>query len=328
MMMTCTWQTPGDATRAAQDYLRQNVMQFDLPFLSTMGFSEEATDNVDGLADGMIGPTIDLAFAAKHQFLYTDTLPRELFYEYVLNYANVNEGRTNWRPLLWKKLVQPLLLSEYRNNDNDNNPDLDAHYNNNNNSMENRPPALDSKNVVALFNEKMWTMLAPADADPVNGIVFHSGQAPAILDPMSTMMYGYGSCTGLSLLLVNALRTAGVPARMAGTPAWYGNRTAGNHNWVEVYSNETWYFLESSPAALSLDTLDRNPCQRWFCTPDRFPAMHGTDDTPTTKVYAARLDSSSSSTFFRLAWEWSNQDVPAEDRTQYYHEICSQCPPG
>jgi hypothetical protein len=30
--------------------------------------------------------------------------------------------------------------------------------------------------------------------------------------------------------------------------------------------------------------------------------------------------------FFRLAWEWNNADVPAEDMSELYQSTCSQCP--
>ena len=40
-------------------------------------------------------------------------------------------------------------------------------------------------------------------------IKFGSEQTPLVYDPMSTMLFGYASCTGISLLLIDALRTAG-----------------------------------------------------------------------------------------------------------------------
>ena len=49
-------------------------------------------------------------------------------------------------------------------------------------------------------------------------------RTPHIYDPMSTLLYGYASCTGVSILFVDALRTIGIPARVVGTPAWHGVR--------------------------------------------------------------------------------------------------------
>ena len=53
------WQTVEEAKQEAYNYLRDNVMAFDLPFLQTLGFHENNRTDVDGLADGLIGPTIE-----------------------------------------------------------------------------------------------------------------------------------------------------------------------------------------------------------------------------------------------------------------------------
>ena len=51
-------------------------------------------------------------------------------------------------------------------------------------------------------------------------IVFKGGQTPLIYDPMSVMVFGYASCTGVSIVYIDALRSVGIPSRLAGTPAW------------------------------------------------------------------------------------------------------------
>jgi hypothetical protein len=50
--------------------------------------------------------------------------------------------------------------------------------------------------------------------------VFKSQQTPLIFDPMSTIAYSFASCTGVSIFLIDALRSVGIAARIAGTPAW------------------------------------------------------------------------------------------------------------
>ena len=40
------------------------------------------------------------------------------------------------------------------------------------------------------------------------------------------------TCTGLSIMLVEACRAVGIPARVAGIASWPGR--GGNHTWVEV----------------------------------------------------------------------------------------------
>merc|ERR1712072_1226485 len=119
------------------------------------------------------------------------------------------------------------------------------------------------------------------------GIKFKGEQTPLIYDPMSVIDYGYASCTGLSILLVDALRSVGVPARIAGTPAWHGNVSDGNHNWVEVWlgpgqglHGEAWSFIESKPAGGNENFTD--PCDKWFCNPSHFDGK--------TEVFAAQYD--------------------------------------
>ena len=54
------------------------------------------------------------------------------------------------------------------------------------------------------------------------------------------METGLASCTGLSILLVDACRALGIPARIVGCPLWVNKR--GNHTWVEVWDEGVWKF--------------------------------------------------------------------------------------
>lgn len=297
--VACTWKTHAAAQLAAYSFLREHVMDFDLPFLGTLGFDDTA-DLPDGLNGGLIGPTITLALQAKIDYATTDSLPMDIWQEYVLNYSNLNEARTNWRPLLNNKLR---VLVE---NDDTKNDDSSS--------------AMTTAETVQRLNAGMWKLLAPASTDC---ITFVSSETPLIFDPMSVLVWGHASCSGLAVLFVNALRAFGVAARVAGTPAWYQDRASGNHNWVEVYDDAIgqWKFLEPSPNQTVVDTLDRDPCERWFCSSSRF---HFDNTSNTTLVSAARLNSVAT-TFFRLAWEWNTADVPGEDVSSYYQRTCSQC---
>ena len=120
--------------------------------------------------------------------------------------ANVNEARTDWRQLFFDALTP---------------------------TLKTVPNASSLEAVATLVNAKVWSVLGALTAGG-KPIVFRSEQTPLIFDPLSTLLFGYASCTGISITLVDALRTAGVPARLAGTPAWHGKHSDGNHNWVEV----------------------------------------------------------------------------------------------
>jgi hypothetical protein len=292
----CVIQTRKEAENDCLVFLKSNILDFDIPFKETMGFPDEDDTVADGLDYGLIQPTIRLALDAKVQYPWTDELPKNIFMDYVLNYANLNEARTNWRPLL-VDTMQFNTTDLYKSGKGD------------------------ISSVTKWVNTHLWTKAAK---DPNHPIYFKSSQTPLIFDPMSIIAFGYASCTGTSILFCNALRAVGVPARVAGTPAWYGNRTQGNHNWVEVYvgtshceeGEDPWRFLEPSPALPHVDTIDADPCSRWFCDSSRYPS---------SKVYAAKMSKDSGGTVFPLAWEWNNKDIPAEDRTGYYTRICDRC---
>jgi hypothetical protein len=301
----CQYQTRSEAEQDCLQYLQDNLMAMDIPFQQTMGFpspddGDDDDDDADGLSNGIVGPTVTLALDAKVLYPWTDDLPLDIFRNYVLNYANFNEARTNWRPLL----VDILNFTDtelYKTHG-------QANVNGNGNVSS----------VVTWVNTVLWTKLGR----PGNPIYFKSSQTPLIFDPMSTIAFGYASCTGTSILFSNALRAVGIAARVVGTPAWYGDPNQGNHNWVEVYDEHgNWKFLEPSPNLPHVDTMDDDPCSRWFCDPKRYPA---------SKVYAARYTQTTcpeqaTTTHVPLPWEWDCTDVPGVDRTEYYTNLCGLC---
>ena len=111
--------------------------------------------------------------------------------------------------------------------------------------------------------------------------------------------------TGISILYIDALRTLGIPARLVGTPAWNGNVTNGNHNWVEVWigsdDSAGWKFIEGLPAGGPTETFE-NPCDKWFCNNAHFSGFNS------TKVFAARF--SQSRINYPMAWDLENVDIP------------------
>ena len=65
-----------------------------------------------------------------------------------------------------------------------------------------------------------------------SGVEYNTLREKTNQSPAESMRQGMASCTGLSVLLVDALRAVGIPARFAGTAAWHDDR--GNHSWTEV----------------------------------------------------------------------------------------------
>ena len=367
----CWIQTQEEAMADAYDYLRENIMPFDVPNAESLGFRRDDVyylDNCgydhddddyydrkevgeavklqsqpqletkkgrrgqqrkrkigikennreyklpDGLSNGIVNVTIHEAMNAKLRYdrAWTGSVPRDIYFEYVLNYANVNEPRNDWRTLLVKTTTSIL-----------------------NQSLLSANESATVEDVVKAVNRDLWIALGRTGgkgSSLVDPIIYQSGMTPLVYDPMSVISYGYGSCTGLSILLVDALRSVGVPARLVGTPAWNDDISNGNHNWLEVYSlipssnASGWRFLEPAYGDYgtdSADNLDRNPCKRWFCNSSKLGRKSK------TKVYAARLNRNHEQgniiNPYPMAWDNGNADVPGEDRTKYYWDVCSLC---
>ena len=114
--------------------------------------------------------------------------------------------------------------------------------------------------------------------------------------------------TGLSILLVNACRSAGVPARLAGTPLWVDKK--GNHTWVEVWDGGGWHYL----GALDGKKLDK----AWFkgkaaaCA----AAVAGDKRLWQHRIFATSFRKTPA--HFPLVWDMSITYVAAVDVTKAY----------
>ena len=121
--------------------------------------------------------------------------------------------------------------------------------------------------------------------------------------PAETIDTKIASCTGLSILLVDACRSVGVPARLVGIASWPHKR--GNHTWVEVWDGETWRFTgaaEQDPAG-----FDRG----WFVA----DAALARSDERQHAIHAVQWRRTG--TRFPLAWA-RDAEVHAIDVTSRY----------
>jgi hypothetical protein len=151
-------------------------------------------------------------------------------------YASVNERREAWRQPLREKCL-PLV-------------------------QECRTPG----DAACRLNERLF---------PLVKVKYSTQRRRADQGALETMESGLASCTGLSILLIDACRSVGVPARLVGTPSWVDKR--GNHTWVEVW-DDGWHFLgaaEPDPAG-----LDRG----WFT---RRYAARARRDSRESAIYAS-----------------------------------------
>ena len=113
---------------------------------------------------------------------------------------------------------------------------------------------------------------------------------------------GMATCTGLSIMLVEACRSVGVPARVAGIASWPGR--GGNHTWVEVW-DDGWHFVGAA------EPDDKGLDHAWFVG-DAATAIKG---SPRSAIYAVTYAPTGRN--FPMVWASSGR-VPAQDVTERY----------
>src|SRR5260221_6792977 len=111
----------------------------------------------------------------------------------------------------------------------------------------------------------------------------------------------YASCSGLSIILVDACRAVGVPARVAGTPLWQDN--SGNHTWVEVWDRQ-WKFVGAAEPGEFNKTWVGDVASK----ADPAQGEH--------RIYAASYRKTSRP--FILVWDPGNPNYGAVDVTRFY----------
>jgi len=206
---------------------------------------------------------IELACKTRLETEWGKRLPKELFLNYVLPYVNVNERRDNWRRDFYSRFMP--IAQKYET----------------------------ASDVVLKLNTAVFNKL---------DIRYHATlRIKPDQSPHESMEAGYASCTGLSILLTDACRAVGVPARLVGVPRWTGKR--GNHTWVEIWDGE-WKFLGAS---------ENTPFnQTWFVG----SAAKADASKVMNRIYAASYKRTG--THFPLIWDSTIRYVHAIDVTGFY----------
>jgi hypothetical protein len=207
---------------------------------------------------------IALAYKARAEFAWGEKIPEDIFHNDVLPYTNVDEARDAWRKEL-HELCAPLV-------------------------KDCKTPA----EAAQRLNSTIFAKLK---------VRFSTERKRANQSPKETIEQGKASCTGLSILLIDACRSVAVPARLVGTPLWTNKR--GNHNWVEVWDGG-WHFAGAAePDPKGLD-------RAWFIR----IASEAIKDSTDHAIYAASFRRTKVT--FPLVWAPDRKDVYAENVTDRY----------
>jgi transglutaminase-like putative cysteine protease len=120
--------------------------------------------------------------------------------------------------------------------------------------------------------------------------------------PYESMELNWASCTGLSILVIDACRACGIPARMVGCPAW--KKVQGNHNWVEVWWDRWHNVGDSGSDPRGVDWVEER-CRTETDPDDWVHAVYAAVWRPTNVKYP-------------LVWAFEIEWVPALNITRFY----------
>ncbi len=220
--------------------------------------------DLTSLSRGFLVENIELACKARAEMPWGKGVPDELFLNDVLPYASINERRDRWRPDFYRRFA---------------------------------PVVRDCKTpgeAARKLNRTIFKTL---------GVQYHATKRPKPdQSPLESVAAGYASCSGLSVLLIDACRAVSIPARFVGTPRWVKKR--GNHSWVEAWDGRCWRFL----GAAEPGPFD----QTWFVA----RAREADPSRPEHRVYAASFRRTP--TWFPLVWDLKVRYVRAVDVTPFY----------
>lgn len=143
----------------------------------------------------------------------------------------------------------------------------------------------------------------------LTGVRYSTERLRANQNSAETLDTQLASCTGLSILLVDACRSVGIPARVAGIANWTDRN--GNHTWVEIHDGENWRF--TGAAEYDKNGLDRG----WFTG----PASLAIEGHELHAIWASSWRTTGHR--FPLAWDMADRSVPGVDVTPRYARTAS-----
>ena len=76
----------------------------------------------------------------------------------------------------------------------------------------------------------------------LTGVYYTMERRKPAMNALESLSEKKVSCTGQSILLVCALRSVGIPARVVWVMTW--NHVPGNHTWVEAWVDGAWQMIE------------------------------------------------------------------------------------
>ncbi len=207
---------------------------------------------------------LDFAFEARKAFPWAAKVPESIFLNDVLPYAVFDETRDTWRKKLFSLATK--VVKE----------------------------AQTGAEAAQLLNKNIFNIV---------NVHYNTGRKRPNQSLKESTSLGMATCTGLSIILVEACRSVGIPARAVGTPLWTNGR--GNHTWVEIWDGD-WHFAGA-------DEYDPKGLNRGWFVGD---ASKAKANERRHAIYATSWKRNGIT--FPMVWARSNNSVAAVNVTERY----------
>ena len=205
------------------------------------------------------------ALKARSEAPWRDQISEDLFLRYILPYWSVNEKRDPWRKFFYDKFMPA--AREFRT----------------------------TSDAVKYLNDHVFKEL---------NVTYDAVKRPkADQSAQESIAASYASCTGLSVILLDACRACGIPARFTGCPQWTDR--SGNHSWIEFWDGQ-WIYEGAS----SSDPRNRS----WVGD----KVKEATEDSLVGGVWAVTTEPQENGSFFVLPWKPMDRSYPAVPLRAFY----------
>lgn len=199
---------------------------------------------------------LSLALQARKQFPWAAAIPERIYFNDVLPYASLDEPRDPWRADFYQRAAAIV---------------KDCHT---------------TTEAAQALNRELFKQI---------NVHYNTGRKRNNQSPAESIEQHKATCTGLAIILVDACRAVGVPARIAGVPEWA--QKDGNHTWVEVWDGD-WSFTGA-------DEYDAKGMNRGWFNSDA--AITVRSSNPLNQIYATSWRRTGQ--YFPLAWNLDSRDV-------------------
>ena len=234
------------------------------PYLAALLAEMPECDYADADPDRLL-EDVRYALKARAEIPWKDQISEDLFLRYILPYWSVNEKRDPWRKFFYDKFMPGI------------------------HGLKTPSEA------VKYLNDHVFKEL---------NVTYDAVKRPkADQSAQESIAASYASCTGLSVILLNACRACGIPARFTGCPQWTDR--SGNHSWIEFWDGQ-WIYEGAS----SSDPRNRS----WVGD----KVKEATEDSLVGGVWAVTTEPQKDGAFFVLPWKPADRSYPAVPLRAFY----------